>query len=118
MDVPPAVSTDLSDSLKVDPKETQSEREPHFTEISLEELVERNRQALIKKHGNIPEIEIFLKYAPFNAIQRQEEEYEAIMTIEKQVEYLRAMSVLFPSETNEQNYQDALHDLKESQEIH
>ena len=113
-----AANNDLGDSLKLDPTKPAPEPEPHFSEIPVEELIERNRKALIAKHGDIPEIDIFLKYFPFGAAQNAEDGNEVIMTAEENLAYVKAMSVLFPSQENEERYQEVLRDTREGEKGH
>lgn len=63
----------------------------HWKELSKEELYERRKQALIKKHGDIPEVEIFLKQLMYPKPYLTEEEFN---------EQARAMLILFPSNNN------------------
>lgn len=111
-----AANNNLTGSLKLDP--TEPEPEPHFSEISVEAFIERNRKALIAKHGNIPEIEVFLKYFPFRTAQNAEDGDEVVMTAEENLEYVKAISVLFPSQENKERYQEVLRDIQEGEKVH
>jgi len=63
----------------------------HWKELSKEELYERRKQALIRKHGDIPEVEIYLKQRMYP---------KPYLTMEEFNEQARAMLILFPSENN------------------
>lgn len=83
---------------------------PSFMDLSVEEMIEHTRQKLIEEHGDIPEIDIYLKLnVPlFEAIKNQENQVRIQRTPEEHLEYSRVMSVLFPSEKHDKLYQDAL----------
>ena len=114
----PISNGSLGDALKSEPKEQTVEEEPHFSEIPVEALIERNRKLMIKKYGDIPEIDIFLKHFPFAAMQQAKDGHQVTRTQAENLEYLRAISALFPSKINDKNYQDALRDAKEVQVTH
>ena len=81
-----------------------------FSDLSVEEIIERNRQKLIEKHGDIPEIDIYLRLnAPlFEAIKNRETQVRIQRTPEEHLEFSRVMSVLYPSEAHDKMYQEAL----------
>lgn len=88
---------------------------PHQIDPSLDRRIERTESQtsckhLIEKHGDIPEIDIFLKHFPFSAIQQGETKItiENTVTLEEDLEYKRALAVLFPSKENQKSYEDAL----------
>ncbi len=85
-----------------------------FMDLSLEEIIERNRQKLIEKHGDIPEIDIYLRLnAPlFEAIKNREAQVKIQRTLEEHLEFSRVMSVLYPSEEHDKMYQAALQEVE------
>ena len=81
-----------SDNVQEDPlphKTEESRR--HWTELSKEELYERRRQALIEKHGDIPEVDIYLTQSMYPKPYLRPDEFR---------EYAQALLTLFPSENN------------------
>ena len=93
----------------------ESENLRSFMDLSLEEIIERNRQQLIEKHGDIPEIDIYLRLnAPlFKAIKNQEAQVKIQRTLEEHLESSRVMSVLYPSEEHDKMYRAALQEVEE-----
>ena len=82
----------------LDAPETQ-ERRRHWTELSQEELYQHRRHLMVKKHGDIPEIDVYLRYTiypkPFLALDESREFVQAILT-------------LFPSENNRRKLEPLL----------
>ena len=87
----------------------EAESPSSFMDLSVEAIIERNRQKLIAKHGDIPEIDIYFKLnAPlFEAIKNRETQVRIQRTLEEHLEFSRVMSVLFPSEAHDKMYRDA-----------
>lgn len=83
---------------------------PPFWDLSVEEIIERTRQKLIEKHGDIPEIDIYLRLNArlFEGIKNRETQVRIQRTPEEHLEFSRVMSVLYPSEAHDKMYQDAL----------
>ena len=88
----------------------EGESSPSFFDLSLEGMIEHTRQQLIEKHGDIPEIDIYLRLnAPlFQAIKNRETQVRIQRTPEEHLEFSRVMSVLYPNEQHNKMYQDAL----------
>ena len=86
-----------------------------FIDLSVEEMVEHTRQQLIEAHGDIPEIDIYLRLnAPlFKALKNREAQVSIQRTPEEHLEFSRVMSVLYPSEAHDKMYQDALRTVEE-----
>ena len=86
-----------------------------FMDLSVEEMMEWTRQQLIEKHGDIPEIDIYLKLnAPlFEGIKNREAQVKIQRTPEEHLEFSRVMSVLYPSKAHDKMYQDALEAIEE-----
>lgn len=108
--VPPNVSDAVSKPETV-PQKTQPEPESlDVTELSIQEIIERNRKHLIQKHGDIPEVETFLKYFPFEELQQRKTKIQRSYTRspEEDLKYRKAIATLWPKPENEEGYQDAL----------
>ena len=90
----------------------------NLTDISREELINRNREHLMKIHGDIPEIDIFLDRFPlFSAIQQGKTQVEVSQTYtqEEDLAFKRALAVLFPNEVNKRKYEEALREMQQNQ---
>ena len=79
-----------SDLVDLHSHQTKEPRR-HWKELSKEELYERRKQSLIRKHGDIPEVEIYLKQRMYP---------KPYLTAEEFTEQARAMLILFPSDNN------------------
>lgn len=87
-----------------------------FMDLSLEQIIENNRQALINRHGNIPEIDIYLKLnEPFFRALLKDKPTKVVIerTPEESLESSRVTAILFPNEANKKAYQDELKKMKE-----
>ena len=87
-----------------------------FMDLSLEQIIENNRQSLINRHGNIPEIDIYLKLNEpfFRALLKGKPTRVVIeRTPEESLESSRVTAILFPNEANKKAYQDELEKMKE-----
>ena len=87
-----------------------------FMDLSIEQIIENNRQALITRHGNIPEIDIYLKLnEPFFRALLKDKPTEVVLerTAEESLESSRVTAILFPNEANKKAYQDELKKMKE-----
>ncbi len=87
-----------------------------FIDLSLEQIIENNRQALINRHGNIPEIDIYLKLRePFFRALLKDKPTKVVIerTPEESLESSRVTAILFPNEANKKAYQDELKRMKE-----
>lgn len=87
-----------------------------FMDLSLEQIIENNRHALINRHGNIPEIDIYLKLREpfFRALLKDKPAKVVIeMTPEESLESSRVTAILFPNEANKKAYQDELKKMQE-----
>ena len=89
--------------------ESESNVLTSFLDLSVDEIIERRRQKLIKEHGNIPEIDIYLKYTRkvYEAVKSGESQVNMTMTPEEHLEFSRTMAYFFPSEKVIKMYQDA-----------
>lgn len=102
----------------------KEESEPFrfMQDLSAEELMASDRQSFLKKHGNIPEIDIYFKYmAPvYEAWASGDDQVVTERTPEETLELSRAQMVLFPDKPHFRNqYQHALktiEDLKRRRE--
>ena len=70
--------------------ETQ-ERRRHWTELSQAELYQHRRHLMVKKHGDIPEIDVFLRYTIYP---------KPFLVLDESREFVQAILTLFPSENN------------------
>ena len=87
-----------------------------FMDLSLEQIIDNNRQALINRHGNIPEIDIYLKLnEPFFRALLKDKPTEIVIerTVEESLESSRVTAILFPNEANKNAYQDELKKMRE-----
>ena len=87
-----------------------------FMDLSIEQIIENNRQSLINRHGNIPEIDIYLKLnEPFFRALLKDKPTEVVIerTPEESLESSRVTAILFPNEANKKAYQDELKKMKE-----
>ena len=87
-----------------------------FMDLSLEQIIENNRQSLINRHGNIPEIDIYLKLnEPFFRALLKDKPTRVVIerTPEESLESSRVTAILFPNEANKKAYQDELEKMKE-----
>ena len=87
-----------------------------FMDLSVEQIIENNRHALINRHGNIPEIDIYLKLnEPFLRALHKDKPTEVTIerTLEESLENSRVTAILFPNEANKKAYQDELKKMKE-----
>lgn len=84
-------------------------------DLSVEQIIERNRRYLINKHGNIPEIDVYLKLNAsfYESIKNRETEYVRVFTPEESLEYRRVVSILYPTQANIKAYQDELERMEE-----
>ena len=85
-------------------------------DLSLEQIIENNRQSLINRHGNIPEIDIYLKLnEPFFRALLKDKPTRVVIerTPEESLESSRVTAILFPNEANKKAYQDELEKMKE-----
>lgn len=84
--------------------------------LSLKDAIKRKREMLVEKHGDIPEIDIYLKN--FAAILEAAKSGNTQLTIqrtpEEDLEFSRVMAKLFPNEQNIKLYQDKLKSMNES----
>lgn len=87
----------------------QNNRHP-VMDLSLEQILEKNRRRLIEKHGPIPEIDIYLRHMipVFEGAREGKRQVTIKRTPEEALEFSRAQSVLFPSEGNIKSYQNVL----------
>ena len=81
---------------------------------SVEEIIENTRQHLIEQHGDIPEIDIYLRHMRpvFQAAKDGETEIIVVSTPKEHLEMSRVMSILYPSEEHTQHYKDVLEDVQ------
>ena len=79
-------------------------------DLSLEQIIENNRKSLIARHGDIPEVHIYLKHFPFEALLNSEgnQGFEVELSLKDNLDYLRAVAHLFPNKENNDNYLEAL----------
>ena len=79
-------------------------------DLTLEQIVENNRRRLIEQHGNIPEVDIYIRHMMpvFKGITEGKQQLTIQRTPEEALEYSRAQAVLFPSEKNLKSYQNVL----------
>ena len=87
-----------------------------FMDLSLEQIIENNRQSLINRHGNIPEIDIYLKLnEPFFRALLKDKPTKVVIerTPEESLESSRVTAILFPNEANKKAYQDELKKMRE-----
>lgn len=111
---PPNFRIERKDIVK--PREGEEDTPtPSVKDLSVEKIIDNNRQSLIRRHGDIPEIDIFLKLNAhlFEGMKNGEPQRRVPMTPEESLENLRVISILFPSEVNEKAYQEALKTHKE-----
>ena len=118
-DIDNVTTTDQSDSLydlspfssnDQDETEESEQRETNVNDLSIEQIIENNRNHLIAKHGDIPEVHTYLKYFPFEALldQNKDKEYMLDLSLEETLKYHEAVAHLFPNKSNRDNYSDAL----------
>ena len=99
-----------------DAEQENSGKKPlSIEDLSVEQIIENNRRYLINKHGNIPEIDIYLKLNAsfYESIKNQEPEYVRTFTPEESLEYRRVVSILYPTQANIKAYQDELERMEE-----
>ena len=96
--------------------EGDQNKRPPVMALSVEQIIENNRRMLIEKHGNIPEIDIYLHYMKpvFEGMKEGKRQVRIDRTPEEELEFSRVQSVLFPSEDHLKHYQDVL---KTTQEL-
>ena len=107
---PQIITSPLSEEVIKDFKE-ESESSVFIPDLSAEEHMALVREVLVKKHGDIPEIDIYLKYMSpvYEAIAAGESQVVIDSTPEETVELNRARMVLYPDEPSFRNrYQHAL----------
>ena len=95
----------------IEAPKVESEPPLFMPDLSAEELMESDRQIFIKKHGNIPEIEIYFKYMSpvYEAWAAGDGQVVIERTPEETVELSRAQMVLYPDKSHFRNqYQHAL----------
>lgn len=96
--------------------EAEDESPPtSVTDLSLEEIIEVNRQYLIREHGDIPEIDRFLELSRpfFQQIQEGATEIVVELTPEESLENSRLTALFYPTEANRKAYLDELEKMKE-----
>lgn len=78
--------------------------------LPIEEVINISRQRLIEEHGNIPEIDIYLKELTpiWEAVKSGKTKLIIQRTPEEDLEFRRVMAKLFPNEQNIKLYQDKL----------
>ncbi|RKU26320.1 hypothetical protein C6499_13755 [Candidatus Poribacteria bacterium] len=106
-----------------DPLEAEEDQEEEqesgapltFMDLSFEEWMESKRQFFIRQHGDIPEIDIYLKLnEPFyRALKNGETVISIKRTPEESLESSRVTAILFPTEENKKAYQEELKMMKE-----
>ena len=108
--VPKNVPEDISEPNTFTETPEPEKEQPGIRELSLEEIMEKNREHLIKKHGDIPEVDIFLKHFPFESLQQGKTKIERTRTLssEEILNYKKSIATLWPNKSNLKNYQDAL----------
>ncbi len=108
--VPKSVPEDISEPNTFTEIPEPEKEQPGITELSIEEIVDKNREHLIKKHGDIPEVDIFLKHFPFESLQQGKTKIEQTRTLSSDeiLNYKKAIATLWPNKTNLKDYQDAL----------
>lgn len=96
-------------------QEVESNAPSSIMDLSVEEIIENNRQMLLKKHGNIPEIDIYLKHMVpvFEGLTEGKSQVNVKRTPEAQLEYSRALATLFPTADNIKQYQEVLQTMEE-----
>ena len=82
----------------LDAHETQ-ERRRHWTELSKEELYQHRRDLMVKKHGNIPEIDVYLRHTIYP---------KPFLALDESREFVQAILILFPSENNRRKLEPLL----------
>lgn len=96
-------------------EESESSPSSTFQDLSLEQLIENNRQRLIDQHGEIPEIDRYLELnrSFFQQILEGKTQITVDRTPEESLENSRLTALLFPTEANQKAYQDELKKMKE-----
>ena len=79
-------------------------------DLTSEQVIENNHRRLIEEHGNIPEIDIYIRHMipVYQGITEGKHQLTIERTPEEALEYSKAKAVLFPSEKNLESYQNVL----------
>ena len=108
---PPQIITSPGSEEAIKDLKEESESSVFIPDLSAEEHMAQLREVLVKKHGDIPEIDIYFKYMSpvYEAIAAGESQVVIESTPEETVELNRARMVLYPDESSFRNrYQHAL----------
>ncbi|MDE0556100.1 MAG: hypothetical protein OXI24_17950 [Candidatus Poribacteria bacterium] len=95
---------------RINMKEGARYNPTHIQDLSVEQILENNRLRLREIHGDIPEIDIYLRHARpiFEGAKEGKSELKMRLSQKDALEYSRALSVLFPTEENLKHYKNVL----------
>lgn len=82
----------------------------HIKDLSVEQILENNRIRLREIHGDIPEIDIYLRYMRpvFEGAKEGKSQLTMRLSVKEELEFSRARSVLFPTEGNLKHHKNVL----------